>query len=165
MKHATSTFLIALVTGTALAQATSPLKLLLSQALVQTVTQDGKTAEKLIPDPKSVLPGAVLEQAVTATNTLGKLMANVAVNLPVPAGTVYLSSLKSESGVKTLFSIDQGKTFAAAPLKKTVTVTENGKAVQKEVEVSPAEYTNVRWVLGELAAGDSLKLGFRVKVN
>ena len=165
MKCSTPSFLLALLVGTALAQSASPLKLTLSQALVQTTTQDGKTIEKLAPDPKSVLPGAVLEQAVTATNTLGKIMANVTVNLPVPAGTVYLSSLKADSTIKMLFSIDQGKTFAAAPLKKTVTVTENGKAVQKEVEVLPAEYTNVRWVLGELAAGDSLKLGFRVKVN
>jgi len=165
MKRATPILLFALLIGTALAQASSPLRLVLSQALVQTTTQDGKTVESLAPDPKSVLPGAVLEQAVTATNTLGKIMANVTVNLPVPAGTVYLSGLKSEGSVKTLFSIDKGKTFAAAPLKKTVTVTENGKAVQKEVEVKPAEYTNVRWVLGELAAGDSLKLGFRIKVN
>ena len=165
MKRSIPPLLLALLLGTALAQGASPLKLMLSQALVQTTTQDGKTVEKLAPDPKSVLPGAVLEQAVTATNTLGKIMANVTVNLPVPAGTVYLNTLKAGGNVKTLFSIDQGKTFAAAPLKKTVTVTENGKAVQKEVEVSPAEYTNVRWVLGELAAGDSLKLGFRVKVN
>ncbi|GAA3997357.1 hypothetical protein GCM10022631_04910 [Deinococcus rubellus] len=165
MKRSTPTLLLTLLLGTALAQATTPLKLVLSQSLVQTVTENGKSTEKLIPEPTSVLPGAVLEEALTATNTLGKSMANVAVNLPVPAGTVYLNSLKPEGSVKTLFSIDKGKTFAAAPLKKTVTVTENGKTVQKEVEVSPSEYTNVRWVLGELAAGGSLKLGFRVKVN
>lgn len=165
MKRYTRTFLIALVTGTALAQTTSPLKLVLSQALVQTVTENGKSTEKLVPGPTSVLPGAVLEEALTATNTLGKLVSKVTVNLPVPAGTVYLNTLKSGGAVQTLFSIDKGKTFAAAPLKKTVNVTENGKTLQKEVEVSPAEYTNVRWVLGELAAGDSLKLGFRVRVN
>ncbi|AZI42542.1 hypothetical protein EHF33_07110 [Deinococcus psychrotolerans] len=165
MKASIPILLVGLVTSAALAQASSPLKLVLSQALVQTTTQDGKTVEKLAPDPKSVLPGAVLEQAVTATNTLGKVMTKVSVNLPVPVGTVYLNTLKSVETVQTLFSIDKGKTFAAAPLKKMITVTENGKSVEKEVEVKPAEYTNVRWMLGELAAGDSLKLGFRVKVN
>ena len=157
--------LLALLAGTALAQvAPSPLKLVLTQALVQTTTQGGKSTETLLPQPAGVVPGAVLEQAVTATNTLGKPMANVAVNLPVPAGTRYLAALGS-GAAKALFSFDKGKTYGAAPLHRTVTVTENGKSVQKEVEVAPGEYTNVRWTVPQLAAGSSLKLGFRVRVN
>lgn len=165
MKASTPLLFLAITTSVAFAQDTSPLKLMLSQALVKTTTQDGKSVEQLTPDPKSVLPGAVLEQNVTATNTLGKVMGNVVVNLPVPVGTTYLNTLAATPEVKTLFSADKGKTFAAAPLKKMVTVTENGKSVQKEVEVKPDEYTNVRWVISQLAAGDNLKLGFRVKVN
>ena len=42
---------------------------------------------------------------------------------------------------------------------KTIAVTENGQLVQKRVEVKPSEYTNVRWVLPTLAAGEALKLG------
>lgn len=95
--------------GTALAQASSPLKLMLSQALVQTTTENGKSAERLTPEPKSVLPGAVMEQSVMATNTLDKAIGNVTVSLPVPGGTTYLSTLAA-ADVKTLFSIDQGKT-------------------------------------------------------
>ncbi len=165
MKTSSRFLLMALLTGTALAQGDSPLKLTLSQALVQTLTENGKSVEKLLPEPRSVLPGGVLEQAVSATNTLDRALGNVIVNLPVPAGTTYLSAVAANGEVKTLYSADKGKTFAAAPLMKMVSVTENGKAVQKEVEVKPAEYTNVRWVVAQLAAQNTLKLGFRVKVN
>ena len=138
---------------------------MLSQALVKTTTVNGKSVEKLLPGPDTVLPGAVLEQAVTATNTLSKSMGNLSVNLRVPQGTTYLVSASGQGDINVLFSADQGKTYAAAPLMKTITVTENGKSVQKAVEVKPEEYTNVRWVVAQLNAGESLKLGFRVKVN
>ncbi|AWN22380.1 hypothetical protein DKM44_03300 [Deinococcus irradiatisoli] len=165
MKLSVHPLLLTTLLGAALAQGASPLKLVLSQALVQAVTENGKSVEKLVTEPKAVLPGAVLEQAVAATNTLDKAIGNVIVNLPVPAGTTYLTTVAVSSEVKTLFSADKGKTFAAAPLTKTITVTENGKAVQKEVEVKPAEYTNVRWVIAQLPAQNTVKLGFRVKVN
>jgi hypothetical protein len=154
----------ALAQNTALAQKTAPLKLVLTQALVQITVRGAKSTEKLLPQPAGVVPGAVLEQAVTAINTLDKPLGNVTVNLPVPAGTRYLAAL-GNAGVTTVFSFDQGKTFGAAPLYRTVTVTENGKAVQKQLEVSPAEYTNVRWTVPQFAAQGSLKLGFRVRVN
>ena len=64
-----------------------------------------------------------------------------------------------------LFSRDGGKTFGQAPLKKLVTVTEDGKTVQREVVVPPAEYTAVRWVVSALKPDTTLKLGFRVKVK
>lgn len=169
MNRSKQVALLTLVSGAALAQtstpAASPLKLVLSQALVETVTKDGKSVENLKVDPKSVLPGAVLEQNVTATNTLKKAMGNIIVDLPVPDRTTYLNGMAASGDAKTLFSFDKGKTFGAAPLKRMITVTENGKSVQKEVEVKPSEYTNVRWVVGQLSAGSSLKLGFRVKVN
>ena len=68
------------------------------------------------------------------------------------------------AGVTTLYSVD-GKTFGPAPLKKTVTVTENGRSVLKEVEVKPSEYTTVRWTVPELGVDQTLKLGYRIQVK
>jgi hypothetical protein len=164
MNRISRTTLLVMLTGLALAQSTSPLKLSLSQALVEMTTTDGKAVEQLRPQPAGVVPGAVLQQTVTATNTLDRSIGNVAVNLPVPTGTRYLTALPG-SPVKPVFSFDQGKTYGAAPLFRSVNVTENGKAVRRQVEVSPSEYTNVRWTVPQLAAGESLKLGFRVRVN
>ncbi len=67
-------------------------------------------------------------------------------------------------GPTPLFSIDRGKTFAAKPTK-TVTVTENGKAVQRVVPASPSDYTNVRWELPELGAGQTVNCNLRVRVK
>jgi uncharacterized repeat protein (TIGR01451 family) len=159
----------ALLTSAAVAQAASPLTLTLAQALVKAVTVDGKATEQLTASPKNVRPGDVLSQLVTARNSGSKALTNVTVRLPVPKGTTYLkpetAMNTAESGAKAEFSIDGGKTYAAAPLKKTITVTENGKSVKKEVEVKPSEYTNVRWILARIDAGKDLKVGFRVQVN
>ncbi|MCP2015505.1 putative repeat protein (TIGR01451 family) [Deinococcus sp. HSC-46F16] len=161
----TPTLLLVLL-GTALAQGTSPLVLTLAQSLIQTVQEGGQATEKRTPNYTKVRPGDLLAQTVTARNVSSRTLANVAVRLPVPAGHVYVApDGTAPAGVRTEYSIDGGKTFAPAPLKKKVTVTENGKTVTKEVEVKPGEYQAVRWTIAALPAGTEKTLGFRVQVK
>lgn len=149
----------------AAAQVGEALSLKLSMLLVKTVKVDGKATEQLLPNSGSVNPGDVISQVVSVRNTSGKAMRDLPVQLPVPRNTVYLAPEKGLDSTKTQYSIDGGKTFAAAPLKKTITVTENGKSVQREVEVKPSEYNAVRWIVAELAPGKSLELGYRIQVR
>lgn len=151
--------------GVAAAATTSPVDLKLVMSLVRTVTVDGKVTEQLSPNPKTVLPGNVVSQVVTVNNVTGKTLQNVPVTLPVPKNTQYLAPEAGQPSVRTEYSIDQGKTFAQAPLKKTVTVTENGRSVRKDVDVKPSEYTSVRWIIPELGANQTLKLGYRIQVK
>lgn len=161
----TPTLLLVLL-GTALAQGTSPLVMTLTQSLIQTVQEGGKATEKRTPNYTKVRPGDLLAQTVTARNVSSRTLANVAVRLPVPAGHVYVApDGTAPAGVRTEYSIDGGKTFAPAPLKKKVTVNENGKTVTKEVEVKPGEYQAVRWIIAALPAGTEKTLGFRVQVK
>ncbi|UQN10160.1 hypothetical protein [Deinococcus sp. QL22] len=158
----------ALLSSVALAQVAIPLTLTLAQALVRTVMVDGKATEQLVANPKGVGPGDVLSQFITARNTSGKALTNVMVRLPVPKGTTYLkpeTAMNMAETAKAEYSIDGGKTYAAAPLKKTITVMENGKSLKKEVEVKPAEYTNVLWILPRIESGKEQKVGFRIQVN
>lgn len=165
MKHLPPLLLLALP-GLAFAQGTSPLSLVYDQVLIQTVKQDGKTTEKRTPNHIRVRPGDVLAQTVAARNTSTRPLANVAVKLPVPAGMVYLApDGAAPANVRTEYSIDGGKTFAPAPLKKKITVTENGKTVTREVEVRPNEYQAVRWTIATLPAGAEQKLSFRAQVK
>ena len=157
--------LFTLLLGSALAQSASPISLNLVMSLVKNVTVAGKVTEQVVPSPKSVFPGDVISQTVTVRNNTGKAIQNVPVKLPVPKSTMYLTPEKGMNVSGAEYSIDGGQTFAPAPLKKTVTVVENGKNVRREVEVKPSEYTAVRWIVGELAAGQSLKLGYRVQVK
>lgn len=163
MKHRAAPTLLLLL-GLALAQNASPLKLDLTLNLVKTVTENGKPVEKLTP-AKQNLPGDTLSQIITATNTGKTPLTNVRIPLNVPKNTVYLAPEKGMADVQAQYSIDGGKTYAPAPLKKTITVTENGKTVTKEVEVNPSEYQAVRWTVPRLAPGQSLKVGYRIRVK
>ncbi|MBZ9750772.1 hypothetical protein K7W42_07845 [Deinococcus sp. HMF7604] len=168
MKRPLLTALVLVAAGVAAAQTAqtvSPVTLSLTMSLVRNVTVGGKVTEQLTPNPGNVLPGAVLSQVVTARNTTTKSIVNLPITLPVPKNTVYLAPEQGLDATRAEYSIDGGKTFAAAPLKKTVTVTQNGKTVQKEVEVKPSEYTTVRWMVRELPANQTLKLGYRVQVK
>lgn len=146
-------------------QAATPLKLVLSLGQVETVTVDGVAREQVRPAPKAVTPGTLLEQQLQATNTGAAKLTAVRLNLPVPAGTTYLSQAGAPASTATEFSADGGKTYAAAPLTRKVTATENGVRVTRDVVVPPSEYTNVRWTVPTLGAGQVLKLSLRVRVK
>lgn len=153
-----------LLLGLAAAQSASPLKLELALNLVKTVTENGKAVEKFTPATTS-LPGDVLSQILTVTNTSKAAVRNAVVSLPVPRNTEYLAPEKGMASARTLYSIDGGKTYAPAPLFRKVTVTENGKTVTREVEVKPNEYQAVRWIIPEVNPGSSLKVGYRIRVK
>ena len=163
MKPHTLALPLLLLAGMALAQQVNLLSLSLQQSLVQAA--NGKAQERLVSSPKSVLPGDVLSQVVTAQNRGERTLKDVHVSLPVPKGTQYISPESTLNVYPVQFSIDGGKTFAPAPLKRKVTVNENGKATVKEVVVKPSEYNAVRWIIPEVAAGKSQRVGFRVKVQ
>jgi hypothetical protein len=160
------TTILALMTTVAAAQQTAPaVKVTLTQDQIKTATVDGKAVETVIASPKTVLPGDVLREEVTVVNVSGKVVRSPIISVPVPKGTVYAgSATPGNDRWNTLYSIDSGKSYAASPMK-TVTVTENGKSVSKQVAAAPTEYTNVRWLISQLGADETLKLSFRVRVN
>lgn len=162
-----SVLLPVLLAGAALAQdSASPLRLTLTQALVQTVTVNGQPTERRNPAPPEVAPGDVLAQTLSARNVSTRALAGVALRLPVPANTVYLAPDGAlPEGVRVEYSIDGGRTFAPAPLTRRVTVTEGGRTVTREVPVLPNEYQAVRWTVQSLPAGTEARLGFRVRVR
>jgi len=164
MKRLTSPLLLALV-GTALAQSTSPLVLDYTQSLVRNVTANGKTTEQRTPNYTRVRLGDLLAQNLVARNVSNRTLKNLVLRLPVPNSMVYVAPDGTlPAGVRAEYSVDRGKTFSTAPLK-TVTVTENGKSVTKQVEAKPNEYQAVRWVIGSLPAGTELRVGFRAQVK
>lgn len=143
----------------------SPLKVTASTLLVAEVKEDGKTVEKLTDTAnRGVAPGDLLQLQQRVENTSRVAVKQIKLNMAVPAATSFVGQQCSVDGVTALFSID-GKSYAAAPLKKFVTVTENGQDVKKEVTVNPSEYTNVRWQLPDLRGGGSVTCFIRTKVK
>lgn len=165
MNYRTLLLLLGLTATAAQAQKSSPVTLTLQQSLVTTVKDGGKEIERLVLNPKEVLPGATLSQVVTARNTTTRPLSNVVVKLPIHKGTVYVGQEKlNTTSYPTEYSIDGGKTFSAKP-KRKVTVTENGKKVTREIVVTPSEYNAVRWTIPTLEAKAERKVGIRIRVR
>lgn len=150
----------------AAAQAAEPLQLVLRSALVLTV-KDGKTTrEVLTPAPKTVRPGDLLQDAVTAANTGKNALQDVGVILPIPRGTHYTGTATPGTARAALeFSADGGNAYATAPLTRLVTVTEAGKTVTKRVTIPENEYTHVRWTIRNLAPAEKLTFSARFRVR
>jgi hypothetical protein len=129
---------------------------------ITSVTKDGVKSEVLTPT-KTVHPGEVLMQrAVLKTD---KALVNGRVTLPLSANTRYLPGSASVlPGTVLDFSADGGKTFSLKPLK-TVTVTENGKTVEKTIAVPESEYNALRWTITQTAPGSETIVSYRYQVN
>ncbi|WP_019011067.1 hypothetical protein [Deinococcus aquatilis] len=141
------------------------IKFVLAQDLIKITTAEGKTTEQVILAPKTVLPNDILREEVNVTNISGQVLNGVLVGIPVPKGTEFSGqATPSNERWKLLYSIDGGKSYSATPTR-TVTVTENGKSVTKQVAAPTNTYTHVRWTLATLKKDESLKLSFRVKVK
>ena len=160
---------------TAATAATSPLQLDLDAYLVVLEERDGEHVEVLHP-VLEVAPGALLEWWLRARNGAGEALAQVALDLPIPDGTAFLSgsawlallledgSLAPADGVAhTLeYSADDGATFGAEPLVRTVT-REDGETVEEHVP--PDAYTHVRARVDSVPAEATLVLVARTSVR
>ncbi|WP_038056890.1 hypothetical protein [Thermus amyloliquefaciens] len=121
-------------------------------------------------NPLSVKPGDVLEWRLVAENRSQGTLRQVVLVIPIPKETFYLEGsakplVLGSVTVRPEFSFDGGKTFGFPPLKKRVRVVENGKEVEKEVEVKPEEYTHARWVVPEVPKGTKVQVSLRTAVK
>jgi len=151
--------------------------LALGLALAQTLLLDLKAQKVVVKEGKEVLeealavaPGDTLEWRLVAENRGKETLRQVALVIPIPKETFYLDGTATplrlgNATIRPEFSFDGGKTFGLPPLKKRVRVVENGKEVEKEVEVDPKEYTHARWVLPELKPGQKVEVRLRTMVK
>lgn len=112
----------------------------------------------------------MLEWRLVAENRSQNPLRQVALVIPIPKETYYLEGTAkplSLNGVtiRPEFSFDGGRTFGFPPLKKRIRVVENGKEVEKEVEVKPEEYTHVRWLVPEVPKGGKVVVSLRTRVR
>ncbi len=162
-------FLVAGLFLAALALAASGLELELASYKVLKFTNDeGEVVEKTVPAAE-VAPGDVLLWVLTAKNTSGKTLKQVALTIPIPPRTVYIAGsahpLKlGEVVIEPLFSYD-GVHFSRPPLKKRIRVKEGDRFVEKEVVVPPEAYTHVRWLVPRLEPGVKVQVSLRTRVR
>ncbi|MGH8492671.1 MAG: hypothetical protein ACRERR_06130 [Moraxellaceae bacterium] len=122
-----------------------------------TVTESGKKVVKRVPAQSSA-PGEVLIYTLNYKNIGDEKATAVNVDNPLPNGTRYMANTASGAEGQINFSVDGGKTYGKP---EQLAVQKSGKKAKAEAP----DYTNIRWVLGEVKPGQTGQLGFRAQVE
>lgn len=122
------------------------------------VVRDTNGKEQFV-DAKRARPGDILEYRAVYANTSTKGVKNLQANLPIPNETALI--LDSVTPKTAQVSAD-GKTFAAPPLMRAVKQPDGTTQMRP---IPAGSYRMLRWPVGLLAAGDSVTLRARVRLN
>jgi uncharacterized repeat protein (TIGR01451 family) len=111
-----------------------------------TVNEAGESVTRLIP-ANTVVPGETVIYTITFQNIGDEPADNVVITNPIAETLTYVAGSAFGPGTNIQFSIDGGKSFAAAD---ELTVEEDGASRP----AGPDDFTHIRWVMqGELAVG------------
>ncbi len=109
------------------------------------VAADDSGEESFVPAEKA-LPRDVIEYRLTYANGGESALRGVAITDPIPAGTRYVGdTADGPDGAAVTFSVDNGKTFHAWPVR--IRKVENGHEVW--VDATPDMVTHIRWNFDE----------------
>jgi len=132
-----------------------------SEVEVTQTDSEGKKLEKRIDATnKSVAPGTTVIFTNYYTYSGDKPATDVVIKNPVPEHMSYVDGTAEGKGTKIEFSVDQGKTFAAADKLKVKS------ADGKERRATAADYTYIRWTIEKpLQKGAKGSVSFKATVN
>ena len=149
---------VMLGTNTALAAKGSiDIKTEVKKVEVTTVYGDKKVREV---EAKTVIPGDELLYTVYFKNIDRVPVDNIEITDPIPKSTVYKAGSAFGTGTEITFSVNGGKSYAAA---EDLTVT-NSRGDTRRAQ--PSDYTDIRWVfIPKLAPGKTGTVQFRVTVK
>ena len=127
------------------------------------VKEGGKTITKRVV-AKDVSTGTVIFYTVSFRNDGDEKATNAVIDNPIPKDTSYVpGSAYSENGGEITFSIDKGKSYNKPSLLFYEIKENQGKTVKKVA--SPDVYTNIRWVIPVIEAGQKGVVGFKAIVK
>jgi uncharacterized repeat protein (TIGR01451 family) len=123
------------------------------------VVKNGKKVSELRPVDKAV-PGDEIIYTTRFKNLTGKPAGRIVISNPVPNSSVYVANSARGNNTAITFSVDGGKSFAAAD--KLIIQAKEGKTRP----ALPAEYTHIRWTYkGDLGVGKSGEISFRAAIK
>jgi uncharacterized repeat protein (TIGR01451 family) len=109
-----------------------------------------------------VNPGEILDWTITSEND-GSAAANEYKAVGhIPSGTTYVSDSAKADGAKSVFSIDNGKSFSSQPMIEVKQADGSIKRVPAPVSM----YTEIRYEWADpLAQGGKLSASYKVRVK
>lgn len=141
-------------------QGSIELKSVTEVEVVTTNAKGEREVKRIEAAAAKVTPGDTVIITTTYRNTGKKPAANVTITNPVPQHTEYVDKTAEGAGSRIEFSVDRGKTYGA-PDKLTVK-----DAKGKVRKAAPADYTDIRWMLGEqLKPGGAGSVSFRARIK
>lgn len=150
---------IQLTAAAALAQQNPIVVKNVAETEVEVKSTQGVVEKKRVPLDKAA-PGTEVIYTTTFANNGSKPAGNIAITNPVPANTTYVGGSAFGDNTDVTFSIDGGKTYAAAD--KLRVKTPGGR----ERAALPTDYTHIRWTYrGDLAPAKTGSAGFRAVIQ
>lgn len=117
------------------------------------VVKDAKGAEQFV-DAVAVKPGDIIQYKAIYTNASAKPVTKLLANVPIPEGLEYIPSTAQPGAVQTAA---KDNVFSDRPLTHVV--------AGKIVPLPYNQYRAVRWTIGRLAAGGSVTVAVRARVD
>ena len=118
----------------------------------------------LVPlDNKTVVnPGEILDWTIMSENSGNAAARDYHAVGHIPPGTIFVKDSAKADGAKTVYSIDNGKSFSAQPM---IEVKQADGSV-KQVPAPVSMYTEIRYEWADpLAAGGKLSAAYKVRVK
>jgi uncharacterized repeat protein (TIGR01451 family) len=122
-----------------------------------------ETGEESFVPAGEASPRDLIEYRLTYANSGASAVRTIAITDPIPSGTEYVTRTATQpGGAAVTFSVDNGKTFHAWPVRITKIV--NGREVT--VDAPASMVTHIRWTLNdELDPAEQVSLAYRAVVR
>ena len=160
-KHICLLTLLILLTGSAWAQA-APLAINITAQKETVSIENGTEIRRLLPATETQ-SGEIIFFTLNYSNSGEQTIRNVVLDDPIPEGMTYLPGTIWGEDADILFSIDQGASYKKPSLLTYEFIDAQGVTTKRMA--SPEEYTNIRWVISEVASGSKGQVGFKIRVR
>ena len=151
--------LVLLISGN-LAQAAISVDITAEKEVV--VVENNKEIRKVFPATETQA-GEIIFFTVNYFNEGEQPVRNIQIDNPIPPSMTYIPGTVWGENSDIVFSIDHSKTFKKPSLLTYEVVDAQGKEIKKVA--SPEEYTDIRWIISEVAAGGKGQVGFKARVR
>ena len=122
-----------------------------------------KSGEESFVPAGEVFPRDLIEYRLSYGNHGASAVKAVSITDPIPSGTEYVvATAKQQNGIAVEFSVDNGKSFHAWPVRVRQVV--DGR--ETIVDAPASMVTHIRWTLhNELAPAEEVQLAYRTVVR